>query len=50
MAASANFAGANRQVITDFTRDAFQQVFGNDTPLRVVYDVAHDIAKSERYR
>lgn len=50
MAASANFAWANRQVITHFTRQAFQQVLGSDTRLRVVYDVGHNIAKSERHR
>jgi tRNA-splicing ligase RtcB (3'-phosphate/5'-hydroxy nucleic acid ligase) len=49
MAASANFAWANRQVITHFTRQAFQRVFGGETRLRVVYDVAHNIAKSERH-
>jgi tRNA-splicing ligase RtcB (3'-phosphate/5'-hydroxy nucleic acid ligase) len=50
MAASANFAWANRQVITYFTRRAFQHVLGGDTRLRVLYDVAHNIAKSERHR
>jgi tRNA-splicing ligase RtcB len=50
MAASANFAWANRQVITHFTRQAFERVLGGETRLRVVYDVAHNIAKSERHR
>ncbi len=50
MAASANFAWANRQVITHFTRQAFEKVMGGETRLRVVYDVAHNIAKSERHR
>jgi len=50
MAAAANFAWANRQVITHFTRGAFRKVLGEAARLRVVYDVAHNIAKSERHR
>ena len=50
MAASANFAWANRQVISHFTRQAFQRILGEDVRLRVVYDVAHNMAKSERHR
>ena len=53
MAAAANFAFANRQVITHEVRSAFEAVFGRgwrDLGLRVVYDVAHNIAKFERHR
>ena len=50
MAAAANFAWANRQVISHFTRQAFRRVLGQEATLRVVYDVAHNIAKSERHR
>ncbi|HXN25276.1 MAG TPA: RtcB family protein [Candidatus Dormibacteraeota bacterium] len=50
MSASANFAWANRQAITHFTRQAFQNTFSSDSRLRVVYDVAHNIAKTERHR
>jgi len=50
MAASANFAWANRQAITHFTRGAFRRIFGDAAELRVVYDVAHNIAKRERHR
>jgi tRNA-splicing ligase RtcB len=50
MAASANFAWANRQVITHFTRSSFARIFGEGTALRVVYDVAHNMAKRERHR
>lgn len=50
MAAAANFAWANRQAITHFTRQAFAKVFGQNSQLRVVYDVAHNIAKRERHR
>ena len=47
MAASANFAWANRQAIAHFTRGAFRKVMGNGAQLRVVYDVAHNMAKRE---
>ncbi|MCL4523217.1 MAG: RtcB family protein [Acidobacteria bacterium] len=50
MAAAANFAWANRQAITHFTRKAFERIFGGDTAVRVVYDVAHNIAKRERHK
>jgi tRNA-splicing ligase RtcB len=50
MAAAANFAWANRQAITHAVRGSFEHVFGPDTKLRVVYDVAHNIAKQERHR
>ena len=49
MRASANFAWANRQGITHFTRGAFQRIFGEGHDLRVVYDVCHNIAKLERH-
>ncbi len=53
MAAAANYAFANRQVITHEVRSAFESVLGRgsgDLGLRVVYDVAHNIAKFERHR
>ena len=50
MAASANFAWANRQAITHFTRAAIRRIFGDATDVRVVYDVSHNIAKRERHR
>ncbi len=53
MAAAANYAFANRQVITHEVRCAFESVLGQgwrDLGLRVVYDVAHNIAKFERHR
>ncbi len=49
MRASANFAWANRQGITHFTRQAFKRIFGEKEELRVVYDVCHNIAKLERH-
>ena len=49
MRAAANFAWANRQGISHFTRGAFKRVFGEKEELRVVYDVCHNIAKLERH-
>ncbi len=49
MAAAANFAWANRQVVTAEVRQAFQTLFGSNTQLRVCYDVAHNIAKVEEH-
>ncbi len=48
MAAAANFAFCNRQMITHWTREAFAGVLGPG-PVVVVYDVAHNIAKREEY-
>ncbi|NTW53094.1 MAG: RtcB family protein [Chlorobiaceae bacterium] len=48
MSAGANFAWANRQLITWEIRQAWQAVMGHD-PLSVVYDVAHNIAKLETH-
>jgi tRNA-splicing ligase RtcB len=50
MRASANFAWANRQGITHFTRQAFKRIFGEREELRVIYDVCHNIAKLERHQ
>lgn len=49
MKAAANFAWANRQLITFETREAFKRVWGKAAELSVVYDVAHNIAKVEEY-
>ena len=48
MAAAANFAWCNRQALTHQVRQVFERIFG-DAKLRVVYDVAHNIAKIETY-
>lgn len=48
MAAAANFAFTNRQLITHWTRKAFDRVLGK-SELDVVYDVAHNIAKIEEH-
>ncbi len=52
MAASANFAWANRQAITDGVRRAFASTLGRGTDelgIEVVYDIAHNIAKIEEH-
>ncbi len=52
MCAAANFAWANRQLITHWAREAFEKVFGRsaeDLGMHLVYDVAHNIAKVEEY-
>jgi len=52
MAAAANFAWTNRQLITHWTRESFKKVFHRDPDvlgMRIVYDVAHNIAKLEEH-
>ena len=47
MAAAANFAWANRQILTGLLRDIWKQVFGINQTLSILYDVSHNIAKTE---
>ena len=52
MSAAANFAFANRQVITHWARESFMQALGLgpwEAGLEVVYDVCHNIAKFESF-
>jgi tRNA-splicing ligase RtcB len=52
MCCGANYAWANRQMITHWTRESFEKVLGmsaEDMGMDVVYDVAHNIAKKERH-
>ena len=51
MAAAANFAWANRQEIANAVRRAVTRVLGRSVGdrTRQVYDVAHNVAKRERY-
>lgn len=51
MCAAANFAWANRQVLTHRVRTVADRVFARlgDSSLQIVYDVAHNIAKLEEY-
>jgi len=51
MCAAANFAWCNRQVITHEARRAWREVFGRSRgQLRLLYDVAHNIAKIEEHQ
>jgi tRNA-splicing ligase RtcB len=53
MACAVNYAFVNRQAILHWVRQSFQQVF-NESPerfgLKLVYDVAHNIAKIENHK
>ncbi|MCD6370696.1 MAG: RtcB family protein [Thermoplasmata archaeon] len=52
MSAAANFGFTNRQLITHWVRESFGKVFGEDPGdlgLRLVYGVAHNIAKLEEH-
>ncbi len=52
MAAGANFAWANRQLITEGVRRAFRRVLpehGDAAVPEVIYDIAHNIAKEETH-
>jgi tRNA-splicing ligase RtcB len=53
MSCAANYAWANRQMITHLVRKSFEQALGRelgDTTLRMVYDVCHNIAKVEEHQ
>ncbi|MCD6139666.1 MAG: intein-containing RctB family protein [Thermococcus sp.] len=52
MKGAANFAWANRQMITHWVRESFEEVFkqkAEDLGMHIVYDVAHNIAKVEEH-
>jgi tRNA-splicing ligase RtcB (3'-phosphate/5'-hydroxy nucleic acid ligase) len=52
MACAVNYAFCNRQAIMHWVRQSFQQVFRQDAEklgLKLVYDVAHNIAKVETH-
>jgi tRNA-splicing ligase RtcB len=48
MAAAANFAFTNRHIMALLVRRCFSRMFG-PTPLKLVYDVAHNMAKLEEH-
>ena len=53
MACAVNYAFSNRQAIMHWVRQSFQQVFKEDAEkfgLKLVYDVAHNIAKIETHQ
>lgn len=51
MAAAANFAWANRQMLSYLIRDGWMHVLGDPKKanLKLVYDVAHNMAKLEKH-
>lgn len=50
MVCAANYAWANRQVIMHEARKVFAQMYGIDyDEMRLIYDVAHNVAKYERH-
>ena len=52
MCSAANYAFANRQAITHWVRESFEQVFGKDAEslgIAPIYDVAHNMAKLEEH-
>ncbi len=52
MAAGANYAWANRQVITHWVREVFTKFFRRDVDdlgMHLIYDVAHNVAKLEEH-
>ncbi len=53
MLCAANSAFANRQIITHRIRESFSKIFNADAGklgIEIVYDVAHNIARVERYK
>ncbi|MBU1027335.1 MAG: RtcB family protein [Candidatus Margulisbacteria bacterium] len=53
MAAAANYAWCNRQMLMHWTCETFAQVVGGSRSklgINLVYDVAHNIAKMEKHR
>lgn len=50
MCAAANYAFANRQFISHQARKVWGDFFGRSHELRLLYDVAHNIAKVEKHK
>jgi tRNA-splicing ligase RtcB len=51
MAASANYAWANRQIIMHMVREVFSRMFEiTHEEMKLVYDVAHNVAKFEEHQ
>jgi tRNA-splicing ligase RtcB len=53
MAAAANYAWANRQMLMHWTRESFSEVMGaspSKLGISLIYDVAHNIAKMEKHK
>ena len=49
MSAGANYAWANRQMITFYIRKVWKRALGEKQELNLLYDVAHNIAKVEEH-
>lgn len=50
MASAANYAWANRYMIAHYVRKAWRGVMGQKEKLELLYDVAHNIIKKEKYK
>ena len=49
MSAASNYAWANRHMIMHYVRQAWKAVLGEKIDLKLLYDVAHNIAKIEEH-
>lgn len=49
MAGAANYAWANRQMISFYVREAWKNILGQKEELELLYDVAHNIIKREKH-
>jgi len=49
MSAACNFAWANRHMIMHYVRKAWKSILGEKANLKLLYDVAHNIAKVEEH-
>jgi tRNA-splicing ligase RtcB len=49
MSAACNYAWANRHMIMHYVRKAWKKVLGEKANLKLLYDVAHNIAKIEEH-
>ena len=49
MAAGANYAWANRQIISHWVREAFNRYYKRQVKMDLLYDVAHNVAKIEEH-
>ncbi|MBW9220884.1 RtcB family protein [Methanothermococcus sp. SCGC AD-155-M21] len=53
MNCGANYAWTNRQLMTHWVRESFEEVFktpAEDMEMNIIYDVAHNIAKREKHK
>jgi len=50
MASAANYAWANRHMITHYIRKVWREILGEKEKLELLYDVAHNIIKKEKHK